>query len=163
MDDLHCAGYRLTPQREVVLEVLSETREHLTAREILRRARRRLPRLHKSAVYRALDVLTHLSLVNPIDVGQGEIQYELNTQPHHHHLVCQQCGKITDVDGQAFNALDTLLRAEYGFAPFLFHFAIFGVCRECQRQAKKNTRVSLLLTRCAPAPSNLTRWSRKST
>lgn len=150
LDDLHRAGYRLTPQREVVLEVLSETHEHLTAREILRRARRRLPRLNKSAVYRALDVLTHLSLVNPIDVGQGEIQYELNTQPHHHHLVCQQCGKITDIDGHAFNALDTILRSEYGFAPFLFHFAIFGVCRECQRKVKKDKRVALLLTRCAP-------------
>lgn len=151
LDDLHQAGYRLTPQREVVLEVLSETREHLTAREILRRARRRLPRLNKSAVYRALDVLTHLSLVNPIDVGQGEIQYELNTQPRHHHLVCQQCGKITDIDGHAFNALDTILRSEYGFAPFLFHFAIFGVCRDCQRKVKKDKRVALLLTRCAPS------------
>lgn len=150
LDDLRQAGYRLTPQREAVLAVLSETREHLTAREILRRARRRLPRLNKSAVYRALDVLTHLSLVNPIDVGQGEIQYELNTQPHHHHLVCQQCGKITDIDGHAFNALDKLLRTEYGFAPFLFHFAIFGVCRECQRAVKKDQRVALLLTRCAP-------------
>lgn len=149
LDDLHRAGYRLTPQREVVLKVLSETREHLTAREILRRARRRLPHLNKSAVYRALEVLTHLSLVNPIDVGQGEIQYELNTQPHHHHLVCQQCGKITDIDGHAFNALDTILRSEYGFAPFLFHFAIFGVCRECQRKVKKDKRVALLLTRCA--------------
>lgn len=150
LDDLRQAGYRLTPQREVVLVVLSETHEHLTAREILRRARRRLPRLNKSAVYRALDVLTHLSLVNPIDVGQGEMQYELNTQPHHHHLVCQHCGKITDIDGHAFNALDRILRTEYGFAPFLFHFAIFGVCRECQRKVKKDTRVALLLTRCAP-------------
>jgi Fur family ferric uptake transcriptional regulator len=153
LNDLRQAGYRLTPQREVVICVLGETREHLTAREIWRRARRRLPHLNKSAVYRALDVLTHLSLVNPIDLGQGEIQYELNVQPHHHHLVCQNCGKITDIDEHAFGALEKILRTEYGFAPFLFHFAIFGICRECQRKVK-NRRVSLLLTRCAPSPES---------
>jgi Fur family ferric uptake transcriptional regulator len=144
--DLHQAGYRLTPQREVVLGVLSETREHLTAREILRRARRRLPRLNKSAVYRALDVLTHLSLVNPIDVGQGEMQYELHAQSHHHHhLVCQRCGKIADVDESVFGSVEKILRAQYGFAPFLYHFAIFGICQECRRKSK-DTRVSLALS-----------------
>ncbi len=153
LNDLRQAGYRLTPQREAVIRVLGETHEHLTAHEIWRRARRHLPHLNKSAVYRALDVLTHLSLVNPIDLGQGEIQYELNVQPHHHHLVCQNCGKVTDIDERAFGTLEKILRTEYGFAPFLFHFAIFGICRECQRKVK-NRRVSLLLARCAPSPES---------
>jgi Fur family ferric uptake transcriptional regulator len=140
--DLRQAGYRLTPQREAVIAALGETQAHLTARDILRRARKRIPHLDKSAVYRALDVLTHLSLVNPIDLGQGDIQYELNCQPHHHHLVCQQCGKVADVDESIFRSLEKTLRAQYGFAPFLYHFAIFGICRDCQRQVK-DTRVSL--------------------
>lgn len=144
--DLRQAGYRLTPQREAVIDALGETPEHLTAREIWRRARKRIPHLDKSAVYRALDVLAHLSLVNPIDLGQGEIQYELNDSPHHHHLVCQQCGKIDDVDESVFGALEETLRTRYGFAPFLYHFAIFGICRACQRKVK-DTRVSLLLRR----------------
>jgi Fur family ferric uptake transcriptional regulator len=140
--DLRRAGYRLTPQREAVIAALGETQAHLTARDILRRARKRIPHLDKSAVYRALDVLTHLSLVNPIDLGQGDIQYELNCQPHHHHLVCQQCGKVADVGENVFGSLAKTLRAQYGFAPFLYHFAIFGICRDCQRKVK-DTRVSL--------------------
>jgi Fur family ferric uptake transcriptional regulator len=156
--DLRQAGYRLTPQREAVIAVLGETREHLTAPEILRRAQRHIPHLNKSAVYRALDVLTHLSLVNPIDLGQGEVQYELNYSPHHHHLVCQHCGKIADVDESVFGALEKTLRAEYGFAPFLFHFAIFGLCRDCQRKVK-DKRVSLILARCASADNNSARRS----
>ena len=156
--DLRQAGYRLTPQREAVITVLGKTREHLTAPEILRRAQRHIPRLNKSAVYRALDVLTHLSLVNPIDLGQGDIQYELNCLPHHHHLVCQRCGKIADADESVFGSLEKTLRAQYGFAPFLYHFAIFGICRECQRKIK-DTRVSLILARCTPVGSNPARRS----
>jgi len=155
LDDLRQAGYCLTPQRQAVIAVLGETHEHLTAPEILRRARQGLPHLNKSAVYRALDVLVHLSLVNPIDLGQGNIQYELNYRPHHHHLVCQQCGKIADVDESVFGSLEKTLRTKYGIAPFLFHFAIFGICHNCQREVK-DTRVSLVLARCAgelPSPS----------
>lgn len=153
LHDLRQAGYRLTPQRKAVITVLGETHEHLTAPEILRRARRYIPRLNKSAVYRALDVLTHLSLVNPIDLGQGEIQYELNCHPHHHHLVCQQCGKIADADESVFGSLEKNLRTQYGFAPFLFHFAIFGICCKCQ-QKMKDTRVSLILAQCAPTKND---------
>lgn len=141
IQDLRAAGYRLTPQRQAVVTVLGETREHLTAPEILRRAQRHLPRLNKSAVYRVLDILTHLGLVNPIDLGQGEIQYELNCQPHHHHLVCQQCGKIDEVDENIFGELDETLQTRFGFSAFLFHFAIFGICRVCQRKMIKPATV----------------------
>ncbi|MBM3129861.1 MAG: transcriptional repressor [Chloroflexi bacterium] len=154
--DLRQAGYRLTPQREAVIAVLGETHAHLTAPEILRRAQEHIPHLNKSAVYRALDVLTHLSLVNPIDLGKGEIQYELNCLPHHHHLVCQQCGKITDVGESVFGELEKILRTQYGFAPFLYHFAIFGICRACQPKVRR-TRVSLVLARCAQIEQPLAR------
>ncbi len=119
IQDVRQAGWCLTPQRRIVIAVLAATRAHLTALEILARARRRLPRLNKAAVYRALDLLVHLSVVNPIDLGLGDIHYELNCQSHHHHRVCRRCGQIANADESVLGSLERDLRTRYGFAPFL--------------------------------------------
>ena len=130
--DLRQSGHRLTPQREMILSVVCESKGHLTADEILKRVRQRYPYLNKSAVYRTLDLLTRLGLVNQADFGQGRIEYEIHQDPHHHHLLCRKCGKMTAVDESVFLPLDKTLRNDYGFIPDLDHFAIYGTCRKCQ-------------------------------
>ncbi len=131
--DLRQAGYRLTPQREMILSVICESDGHLTADDVLQRVREHYPYLNKSAVYRTLELLTQLGFVNPTDFGGGRIEYEMHQHPHHHHLVCRRCGKRIEVDQHIFAPLDKTLRAEYGFAGDLDHFAIFGTCRKCQK------------------------------
>ncbi len=135
LQTLKASGYRLTPQRESVLAVLAESDCHLTADEILQHVRRRYPYLNKSAVYRSLDLLTRLGIITLIDVGQGRAQYELHRHPHHHHLVCRDCGKIIRVDHSCFRPLEKSLRAKYGFQADLDHFAVFGRCQKCSETA----------------------------
>jgi Fur family ferric uptake transcriptional regulator len=130
---LRASGHRLTPQRESVLAVMSESEAHLTADEILRRVRTRYPYLNKSAVYRSLDLLTQIGLVTQTDLGQGRAQYELHQHPHHHHLICRNCGAVSQVDHGSFQPLEKRLRRRYGFHADLDHFAVFGLCRKCQR------------------------------
>ncbi len=132
LETLRAAGDRLTPQRESVLAVIADSEAHLNAEEILRRVRRRYPYLNKSAVYRSLDLLTQLGLVTQTDLGQGRVEYELHQHPHHHHLICRDCGAITQVDHTSFHALEKRLLEKYGFEADLEHFAIFGHCRKCR-------------------------------
>lgn len=132
LQDLRQKGHRLTPQREMVLSVICASPGHLTADEILKRVRKRYPYINKSAVYRTLDLLTRLRLVNPTDLGQGCIEYEIHQQPHHHHLLCRNCRKMILVDASAFRSLEKTLREEYGFVADLDHFAIYGLCRKCR-------------------------------
>ncbi|MCL4489248.1 MAG: transcriptional repressor [Chloroflexi bacterium] len=134
LDDLRQAGRRLTPQREMILTVICESDGHLTAEEILTRARERYPYLNKSAVYRTVELLTRLNLVNQIDFGEGRIEYEIHAHPHHHHLLCRKCGRRTEVDEHVFHSLEKSLLSEYGFEADLDHFAIFGTCKKCKRQ-----------------------------
>ncbi|MEW5721254.1 MAG: transcriptional repressor, partial [Chloroflexota bacterium] len=98
------------------------------------RVRKRYPYLNKSAVYRTLNLLVQTGFVNPTDFGSGSITYEIHRDPHHHHLVCRQCGKMIEVDADVFASVEKKLREEYAFAPDLHHFAIFGFCRKCQKK-----------------------------
>ncbi len=132
LETLRAAGYRLTPQRESVLAVIADSEAHLNAEEILQRVRTRYPYLNRSAVYRSLDLLTQLGLVTQTDLGQGRVEYELHQHPHHHHLVCRDCGAITRVDHTYFHSLEKRLLEKYGFEAELDHFAIFGHCQKCR-------------------------------
>jgi Fur family ferric uptake transcriptional regulator len=133
LKELRQAGHRLTPQREMILQVICKSDGHLPAEEIIARVRKRYPYVNKSAVYRTLDLFVQIGLVNPTDFGQGCVTYEIHRDPHHHHLVCRQCGKMTQVDAGLFASLEKKLRDEYAFAPCLDHFAIFGVCEKCRK------------------------------
>src|SRR5450756_157493 len=115
MQHLREQGHRLTPQREMILAVICEKDCHLTADEILQRVRKRHPYINKSAVYRTLDLLARLNLVNPTDFGQGRVEYELHQHPHHHHLLCRNCHQMVQVNERTFAPLERALRTEYGF------------------------------------------------
>jgi Fur family ferric uptake transcriptional regulator len=121
----------------MILQVICDSRGHLTADEIITRVRKRYPYLNKSAVYRTLDLLVRIGLVNPTDFGRGCVTYEIHRDPHHHHLVCHQCGKMTEVDASVFASVGKKLRDEYSFSPDLDHFAIFGLCRKCAKERQK--------------------------
>ena len=133
---LRAKGHRLTPQREMVLAVLAESEGHVTAEQVLERVRARYRYLNKSAVYRALDLLTRLDLITQTDCGRGHVEYELHRHPHHHHIVCRNCGKMEEVQDASFAALEKNLKSVYGFQADLDHFAIFGLCGKCRKVGK---------------------------
>jgi Fur family transcriptional regulator, ferric uptake regulator len=137
IQDLRQHGCRLTPQRQMILSVIYENDAHISAEQILKRVRRRYPRANKSAVYRTLDLLTRLSLVNPTDLGQGCVEYELHRHPHHHHLLCRRCHQMVQADASVFASLEKLLRNRYKFHADLDHFAIYGLCNKCSKNLVK--------------------------
>lgn len=132
VQSLTARGYRLTPQRELLLSMLCETDKHLSADTLLARARKVYPRVNKSVVYRNLELLTELGLISCVDFGRGHVEYEVHHHPHHHHLVCRKCRQLIEVNSEVFAKLQRQLADCYGFITDMDHLALFGLCRDCQ-------------------------------
>ncbi|MBA7503326.1 Peroxide operon regulator [subsurface metagenome] len=127
-------GFRLTPQRMLVIEALHRADGHISAEEIYEQLHSRYPYSNISTVYRTLELLKELNLVTETDFGDGRVRYHVAEKGHHHHLVCYRCGKITDLDESALYPLKDTLLHDYGFEADLRHLAIPGECSECRRK-----------------------------
>jgi Fur family ferric uptake transcriptional regulator len=129
---LQAKGYRLTPQRLMVVDALHSVDKHISAEEIYAKVKAKYPYANISTVYRTLDLLKELGLVTEIDLGDGRIRYHPAEKGHHHHLVCHNCGKIIDLPEEAFQSLIKKLDKDYRFKAELKHMAIFGLCDKCR-------------------------------
>jgi Fur family ferric uptake transcriptional regulator len=129
-------GYRLTPQREMILAAIESSRDHISAEEIYAQVVARYPHVNISTVYRTLELLKKLGMVYEIDLGEGRIRYHAEGSGHHHHLVCQGCGKVIDIDEATLSSLKDILYRDYGFHADLRHVGIFGLCVGCRRKGR---------------------------
>lgn len=127
-------GYRLTPQRMMVVEALHNADKHVSAEEIFSQVQAKYPYANISTVYRTLDLLKELGLVAEVALGDGCVRFHPVDKGHHHHLVCQKCKKIIDVPESALAPLAESLQREYGFEAELRHTAIFGLCAQCRQK-----------------------------
>ncbi len=125
-------GYRLTPQRMMVLEAIEASPDHISAEEIHARARLQYPYINISTVYRTLELLKENGLVTETDLGGGRFLYHPAGKAQHHHLVCRKCGKVRDIDINVLDNLRDQLKAQYSFNAELEHIAIFGTCDRCK-------------------------------
>jgi len=126
-------GYRLTPQRLMILEAIEKSDDHISADEVYSQVVARYPNVNISTVYRTLDLLKQLALVTETDLGGGRFRYHPAHKGHHHHLVCRQCGAIIDLDESLLTSLEDALLREHGFAADLRHLAISGLCSRCRQ------------------------------
>jgi len=125
-------GYRLTPQRIMILEAVDRADGHISTEEIYVQVCARYPHMNISTVYRTLELLKELELVTETDMGDGRVRYHNIKKGHHHHLVCQQCGCIVDLEESVLSPLKDTLSRDYGFDADLKHLAIFGRCKQCR-------------------------------
>ncbi len=126
-------GYRLTPQRQLILTALQESDDHISAEEIHARVCAKYPRVNISTVYRTLELLKGLGLVTETDLRGGRFRYHPAEKGHHHHLICERCGVTIEIAESLFLPLKRTLLKEYGFKANISHLAIFGRCARCQR------------------------------
>jgi len=133
-ESLRVEGYRLTPQRLMILDIIYDSQGHITAEEIHQRVRQLYPFVDISTVYRTLNLLKKLRLISETDLGGGSVRYERLERGRHHHLVCRRCAASFPLEHSLLAPLQERLRRKYGFAADLDHFAIFGLCRQCQSQ-----------------------------
>jgi Fur family ferric uptake transcriptional regulator len=137
-------GYRLTPQRMMILAAIHESDGHTTAEGIHERVKEQYPFVDISTVYRTLQLLKKLHLVTETDLGEGVVEYELSERGRHHHLVCRRCGKTAPLDDSFLKPLADRLLDAYGFEADLEHSAIFGICANCIAKEQKPSRGAAL-------------------
>lgn len=134
--ELKARGYRLTPRRLMVVEVLARNDGHVTGDAILSEVQVRHPSTNKTTVYRTLELLSDLGLARTTDLGSGKLEYELVGRPHH-HLVCEVCHMRIEVEDEFLEPLRARLLERYGFTTNLDHFALFGVCPVCRAEMQQ--------------------------
>jgi Fur family ferric uptake transcriptional regulator len=127
---LRSRGYRLTPQRQLVLQAVTDL-GHATPEAISESVREVATGLSLSTVYRTLDLLEELGLVTHAHLGHGAPTYHVATDSDHVHLVCRACGAVTEVAPDVVAGVVERLAAERGFQVDVGHFAIFGQCAAC--------------------------------
>ncbi|MDQ3044113.1 MAG: transcriptional repressor [Chloroflexota bacterium] len=127
---LRRAGQRVTPQRVLILSAF-RSGAHLTADEVVAYVAARATGVNRSTVYRTLERFRDLGLISETDLGGGLRHFELLDVERHHHLVCQNCGALTEVDDALIAPLRQALRDRYGFVAAIDHLALFGQCARC--------------------------------
>ncbi len=128
---LRDAGYKITPPRLAVLEVIEQEGEHLDPAQILRRAQSIHPAIGRATVYRTLELLTQLNIVRPIYVGEHGPTY-IRAEGGHHHIVCSTCGIIIDFDQCMAGDMMRDLSDRFGFQIQSHLLEFYGTCVNCQ-------------------------------
>ncbi len=129
--ELKKRGYRITPQREMIVEALTRSPRHVTAEEIVERLREHTSAVNIATVYRTLELLWQEGFARKNDLSEGKSVYATFQHGPHIHLVCRKCGRVIEADAAVLDALGKDLLEQYGFQPDLDHFSIFGVCADC--------------------------------
>lgn len=138
MDDLQVLitqvrrhGRRMTRQRAIILQALCELDGHASAEEVHRQVTLHRRDVDLSTVYRTLEMLCDLHIVSKTYLGRGHAEYEVVTEKPHHHLVCQGCGQVTELEHTYLASVTQAIRRDFDFAPASSHFTIFGLCKIC--------------------------------
>ncbi len=133
---LHSQGYRLTPQRQLILEMVRQMEDHVTPEEVYLRVHRRNPAISRATIYRTLDFLCEQRLIHALYWG-GQMYYEIVENQPHHHLVCRICGGIEECEHDLLQALFAAVEKKHHFTIDIDHVALFGVCRQCRTSSQK--------------------------
>ena len=130
---LRDSGLPITHQRELVADIVFGSEGHLSVDDIERSLRERKERIGKATIYRTLDLLVRSRLVEEHDFGEGFKRYEhrLSSHPVHEHLICLECGRVTEFESSELYGVESRVRQEHGFVPVRRRLEIYGLCRAC--------------------------------
>jgi Fe2+ or Zn2+ uptake regulation protein len=124
-------GYRLTPQRIAILNVLKNSPGHMTPAEIYNQVAPSIPGMTEATVYRTLNFLAGQNLVLVAHLGKGQLVYEY-AEHDHHHLICSQCGDMQEIDHQLLEDLYEQFAHKTGYKIHSIHTTFFGLCPRCR-------------------------------
>ena len=125
-------GYRLTPQRAIIIQAIEELAGHITAEQIFEIVQQKSPYISLATIYRTLDLLKELGLITGSNLGTTTTYYALRGHGPHHHAVCRRCNKLIELPCGLFDPIVEKLCSDYDFAVDANHMIIFGWCQACQ-------------------------------
>ncbi len=131
LDLLRASGGRITTPRRAIVSTLLRSGGHITADELTAQIQADYPDVHLSTIYRCLDTLQELGVIDHVHLGHGRAVFHLADEQHQ-HLMCEVCSKVIEVPDTLFADLDDRLQGDYGFKLRPRHFALLGRCADCR-------------------------------
>ena len=133
---LRAPGLRVTSQRALILDIIRQGGGHLDAEEVYLRAQKKQPRLSLSMVYRTLQKLKELGLVEELHYDEAHHHYEVKSRNEHHHLVCIGCGKVVEFDCPLSQKMKEDVSREKGFEITDVEVQMRGYCPKCREDKR---------------------------
>lgn len=131
-------GYKLTPQRRAIVDIIILNEgSHLTTEELYDLVKKECPEIGLATVYRTMQLLDELGVVSRMELDDGCNRYELvhpEENHQHHHLICNVCGKVTEVQGDLLENLEKEIEDKYNFKIKNHSVKFYGICEECQNK-----------------------------
>ncbi|WNF37921.1 Fur family transcriptional regulator [Bacillaceae bacterium IKA-2] len=138
---LHSQSYKLTPQREATVRVLLEHEEdHLSAEDVYLLVKEKSPEIGLATVYRTLELLSELKVVDKINFGDGVSRYDLRQEGaahFHHHLVCIECGAVDEIREDLLGDVEKVVEDRWNFQVKDHRLTFHGICSRCQESKAK--------------------------
>lgn len=139
-DSLKRNGYKLTPQRRAIVEIIINNKgNHLTTEEIYNLVKGSCPEIGLATVYRTVLLLDEIGTVTRLDLNDGCSRYELvgeDEHHQHHHLICTDCGKVIEVEGDLLEDLEGKIEKKYEFKIENHSVKFYGICKDCLKKSK---------------------------
>jgi Fur family transcriptional regulator, ferric uptake regulator len=129
-DQLKRSGYKLTPARRAVIEVLEDGPVHPSHQQILDEGQKIYPKLSRATVYRTMELLVELRLVRPLYLNDPTQRF-VSALGGHHHLVCSNCGRVVEFDHCVADKVAAELSEKYGFQISSHLLEFHGLCNKC--------------------------------
>jgi Fur family ferric uptake transcriptional regulator len=126
-------GFRMTPQREMILAAITAGHGHTAFDEIFARVQARSPAINRATLYRTLEFLRQQRLIFSAEIG-GQTVYEIAQDEPHHHLVCVNCGATEELPHEEVKPFFEKLERNHQFTVLTNHLALFGLCRICRER-----------------------------
>lgn len=138
-EKLKSTGFKITPQRRAIIEVLIENdNAHLSSEEIYDMVRQNCPEIGLATVYRTMQLLDDINAISKLNLDDGCIRYELNLEGedmhHHHHLICKECGKIIEVKEDLLDEIEKKVESRYHFSIKDHDLKFYGTCDDCTKK-----------------------------
>jgi Fur family ferric uptake transcriptional regulator len=135
-NDLKQKGYKLTPQRRAIVDIIIKNEgNHLTTEEIYDLVKVECPEIGLATVYRTVQLLEEMRVICKLDLSDGCNRYELVRQDEnhqHHHLICNSCGRVIEVQGDLLETLEHDIETKYDFEIKNHSVKFFGICNDCK-------------------------------
>ena len=128
-------GYKATPQRVAICRLALRSRDHPTAQRIYSEVKELQPTVSLATVYKTLQILTELGLIQELDFPKGQARFDSYVEPHV-NLVCLRCGNIRDFDDPAAREMVAKIAAKAEFTRTGQRLDIYGICKTCRSRTK---------------------------
>jgi Fur family ferric uptake transcriptional regulator len=133
---LERSGYRLTDARRAVTQLIADQVGHFSAADLVTEARARHLGIGRATIFRTLDVLSEVGVVERIDLPSGEHAYVGCAASHHHHVICSRCGRATEIEDAGLRTLVREVARQTGYRVDEHRLELFGLCADCQTAAR---------------------------